>query len=136
MWPLVKESPFPEYALALIGARRIGRPVLWICERSESFLADHHGRDNDTNVTLAIDSGGIFTALRVETVANIGAYISFNGLHTPVNNLGGLSGVYRTPHIHARVVGAFSNTPPTSPYRGAGRHRPASHAGNRGRHAG
>ena len=117
----LKESPFPEYALALIGARRIGRPVLWICERSESFLADHHGRDNDTNVTLAIDSGGIFTALRVETVANIGAYISFNGLHTPVNNLGGLSGVYRTPHIHARVVGAFSNTPPTSPYRGAGR---------------
>ena len=97
----LKELPFPEYALALIGARRVGRPVLWMAERAESFLGDHHARDNDTTATLALDAGGIFTALRVETVANIGAYISFHGLHTPVNNLGGLSGVYRTPDIHA-----------------------------------
>lgn len=117
----LKEAPFPEHALALIGARRTGRPVLWVCERSESFIADHHARDNATTVTLALDAAGLFTALKVETVANIGAYISFNGLHTPANNLGGLSGVYRTPLIHARIVGAFSNTPPTSPYRGAGR---------------
>ena len=116
----LKEAPFPEHALALIGARQTGRPVLWLCDRSESFLADHHARNNDTKVTLALDAEGLFTALKVETVANIGAYISFNGLHTPANNLGGLSGVYRTPLIHARITGAFSNTPPTSPYRGAG----------------
>ena len=117
----LKEAPFPEHVLALVGARRTGRAVLWLCDRSESFMADHHARDNDTTVTLALDAAGRFTALKVETVANIGAYISFNGLHTPVNNLGGLSGVYRTPLIHARITGAFSNTPPTSPYRGAGR---------------
>src|SRR5690606_8503879 len=60
-------------------------------------------------------------ALQVKSQSNIGAYISFNGLHTPVNNIGGLSGVYRTPHIHAHITGVFTNTPPTSPYRGAGR---------------
>jgi carbon-monoxide dehydrogenase large subunit len=117
----LKEAPFPEYALALVGARIIGQPVLWLCTRSESFLADHHARDNYTTATLALDAEGNFTALRVDTVANIGAYISFNGLHSPANNLGGLSGVYRTPHIHARIIGAFTHTPPTSPYRGAGR---------------
>jgi carbon-monoxide dehydrogenase large subunit len=117
----MKESPFPEYPLVLIGARRIGRPVLWNCERSESFVADHHARDNHTTVTLGLDEDGTFLALKVDLVANIGAYIAWHGLTVPVNNLGGLSGVYRTPHIHAHVTGIFSNTPPTSPYRGAGR---------------
>lgn len=117
----LKESPFPEYALALIAARRVGRPVLWVCERSESFLADHHARDHFATVTLGLDRDGLFQALRLEAVSNIGAYIAFNGLHTPVNNLGSLSGVYRTPHIHARITGVFTNTQPTSPYRGAGR---------------
>jgi carbon-monoxide dehydrogenase large subunit len=117
----MKESPFPEYPIALIGARRLQRPVLWVGERSESFLGDHHARDNYTTVTLGLDDDGNFLALGVETLANIGAYIAWHGLHTPVNNLGGLSGVYRTPFIHARVTGIFSHTPPTSPYRGAGR---------------
>jgi carbon-monoxide dehydrogenase large subunit len=117
----VKESPFPEYALALIAARRLKRPVLWVSERTESFLGDHHARDHFFTVTLGLDQAGTFLALRVESQSNIGAYIAFNGLHTPVNNIGGLSGVYRTPHIHARVTGVFTNTSPTSPYRGAGR---------------
>lgn len=117
----MKESPFPEYALALVGARRIGRPVLWVAERGESLLGDHHARDNDTTVTLGLDAEGNFLALKVDLVANIGAYIAWHGLTVPVNNLGGLSGVYTTPHIHAHVTGVFSNTQPTSPYRGAGR---------------
>lgn len=117
----MKESPYPEYALALVGARRLERAVLWVCERSESFLSDHQGRDHACHVTLGLDRDGTFLALRYDAVSNIGAYIAFNGLHTPVNNLGGLSGVYRTPRIHARVVGVFTNTPPTAPYRGAGR---------------
>lgn len=117
----LKETPFPEYVLSLIAARRIRRPVLWICERSESFIADHHARDHYATVTLGLDSDGTFLALQVKSQSNIGAYISFNGLHTPVNNIGGLSGVYRTPHIHAHITGVFTNTPPTSPYRGAGR---------------
>jgi carbon-monoxide dehydrogenase large subunit len=117
----LKETPFPEYVLALIAARRIGQPVLWVCERSESFIADHHARDHYVTVTLGLDTDGTFLALQVKSQSNIGAYISFNGLHTPVNNIGGLSGVYRTPHIHAYITGVFTNTPPTSPYRGAGR---------------
>lgn len=117
----LKETPFPEYVLSLIAARRIEQPVLWVCERSESFIADHHARDHYATVTLGLDTDGTFLALQVRSQSNIGAYISFNGLHTPVNNIGGLSGVYRTPHIHAHITGVFSNTPPTSPYRGAGR---------------
>jgi carbon-monoxide dehydrogenase large subunit len=117
----LKESPFAEYVLTLIGAKIIGRPVFWMAERSESFTCDYHARDNVSRVTLGLDTDGTFVALDIETVANIGAYIATMGLHSPTNNLGGLSGVYRTPHIHAKVIGVFSNTPPTAPYRGAGR---------------
>jgi aerobic carbon-monoxide dehydrogenase large subunit len=117
----MKESPFPEYPLVLIAARRLDRPVLWVAERTESFVADHHARDAYTSVTLGLDKDGTFLALKVDTTSNLGAYLAWHGLIVPVNNLGGLSGVYRTPHIHAHVTGVFSNTPPTSPYRGAGR---------------
>ena len=117
----LKESPFAEYVLTLIGAKIIGRPVYWTADRSESLACDYHARDNHSTVTLGLDRDGIFVALDIRTVANIGAYISTNGLHSSTNNLGGLSGVYRTPHIHAHVTGVFTNTPPTAPYRGAGR---------------
>ena len=117
----LKETPYPEHVLVLVGARRLGRTVLWTCDRSESFIADHHARDTVEEATLALDAEGRFLALRLESVANIGAYISYNGLHSSTNNLGGLSGVYTTPAIHAEVRGVFSHTPPTSPYRGAGR---------------
>jgi carbon-monoxide dehydrogenase large subunit len=117
----LKEAPFPEYVLAMIGAKRLGRPVLWMGERGESFLSDFHARDNYSTATLGLDEEGHFLALKVDTIANIGAYISPNGLHVSTNNLGGLSGVYRTPHVHSRVTGIFSNTAPTAPYRGAGR---------------
>jgi carbon-monoxide dehydrogenase large subunit len=117
----LKEAPFPEYVLAMIGAKRTGRPVLWMAERGEAFLSDFHARDNYSTATLGLDAQGHFLALKVDTIANIGAYISPNGLHVSTNNLGGLAGVYRTPHIHTRVTGIFSNTQPTAPYRGAGR---------------
>ncbi len=117
----LKEAAFPEYVMSMVGARITGRPVLWMGERGESFLSDFHARDNYSTTTLGLDDGGNFLALKVDTTANIGAYISPMGLHVSTNNLGGLSGVYRTPHIHSRVTGVFSNTPPTAPYRGAGR---------------
>ncbi len=107
----LKEAPFPEYVLAMIGAKRLGKPVLWMAERGESFLSDFHARDNYSTATLGLDADGHFLALKVDTIANIGAYISPNGLHVSTNNLGGLAGVYRTPHIHTRVTGIFSNTP-------------------------
>ena len=117
----MKGSAFPELALVLWAARRIGRPVKWTAERSESFIADHHARDNVSDVALALDEHGMFLALRVETAANLGAFLATMGVHVATNNLGGLAGTYTTPYIHATVTGVFSNTSATCPYRGAGR---------------
>jgi carbon-monoxide dehydrogenase large subunit len=117
----MKGSPTQEHALVLWAARMLGRPVRWVADRTESFLSDFHARDNDSVVELALDAEGMFLALRIRTVANLGAYLAFNTPHSPTNNLGGLAGVYRTPAIHAEVRGAFTNTQPTAPYRGAGR---------------
>src|SRR5918994_7463789 len=99
----MKNSPFPEYGLLLWAARKVGRPVRWTATRAESFLSDYHARDNHSTVELALDKDGIFLALRVRTLANLGAYLGFNTPHPSTNNLGGLAGTYRTPYIHAEV---------------------------------
>lgn len=117
----MKGSPYPEQALVLWAARKIGRPVRWSASRNESFLSDYHARDTLSRVELALNQEGIFLALRIKTLANLGAYLAFNTPHSSTNNLGGLAGPYRTPHIYAEVVGVFTNTQPNAPYRGAGR---------------
>ena len=117
----MKGSPYPEHVLVLWAARVTGRQVRWVAGRGESFLADYHARDNDSVVELALSKAGLFQALRIRTTANLGAYLGFNTPHSSTNNLGGLAGMYRTPHIHAEVHGMFTNTQPTAPYRGAGR---------------
>ncbi len=113
---------YPEHRLVLWAARRLRRPVRWICERREALLADEHARDNVTEAELALDAEGRFLALRVRTVANLGAYVSSdrNLLHT-FANAGTLVGVYAIPAAHVRVTGVLTNTSPTGPYRGAGR---------------
>lgn len=117
----MRGAPTQEHALVLLAARLVGRPVRWVADRAEALLSDFHARDNESVVELALDGEGIFQALRIDTVANLGAYLSFNTPHSSTNNLGGLAGVYRTPNIFARVRGAFTNCQPTAPYRGAGR---------------
>lgn len=117
----MRGAPTQEHALVLWAARRFGRPVRWAADRTEAFLSDFHARDNFSTVELALDRDGIFLGLRVTTVANLGAYLSFNTPHSSTNNLGGLAGTYRTPHIFSEVRGAFTNCQPTAPYRGAGR---------------
>jgi carbon-monoxide dehydrogenase large subunit len=117
----MKIAATPEHGLVLWAARRLGRPVRWQATRTEALLSDWHARDVVSQVTLALDSNAQFVALKVENIANLGAYLCANTLHSPTNNLGGLSGPYRTPNIFARVRGAFSHSNPTSPYRGAGR---------------
>ena len=117
----MKGSPYPEHVLVLWAAKKLGRPVRWTATRSESFLSDFHARDNFSRVELALDEHGKFLGLKVRTKANLGAYLGFNTPHSPTNNLGGLSGVYTTPAIHAEVLGVYTNTQPTAPYRGAGR---------------
>ena len=117
----MKGSLHPELVLVLWAAKLIGRPVRHTADRSESFMSDHQARDNVSEVSLALDAEGRFLALRVETLANIGAYVASNGLHAPTNNVGGLAGVYTTEAFDVRVRGVFSNTVPTCPFRGAGR---------------
>ncbi|MSP89661.1 MAG: xanthine dehydrogenase family protein molybdopterin-binding subunit [Alphaproteobacteria bacterium] len=111
----------PELPLVLWAARRLGRPVKWIATRSEAFLSDYAGRDNLTTAELAMDRDGRFLGLRVSTIANLGAYLSSYGTHSSTNNLLGLLGTYTTPVIHVEVVGVYTNSAPTGPYRGAGR---------------
>jgi carbon-monoxide dehydrogenase large subunit len=111
---------YPEHVLVLWAAKKLDRPVKWVAERSETFMADSHARDNVSDVTLALDENHKFLALKVETLANMGARLSSNGTLVPLNNIGGLAGTYTTPAISVTVTAVFSNTHPTCPYRGAG----------------
>jgi carbon-monoxide dehydrogenase large subunit len=117
----MRSNTYPEIALVLWAARQIGRPVKWNGERSEAFLSDDQGRDSVSRVELALDSEGIFLAIRVRTAATVGAYMSTFGPLPTFANAGGLAGVYRTPVIYTEVLGTLTNTPTIGPYRGAGR---------------
>jgi carbon-monoxide dehydrogenase large subunit len=117
----LKASAQRELGLVLWAARRVGRPVAWVSGRSESFLADHHARDNLSKVALALDGDGKFLALRLRATTNLGAYIDSFGLTVTVGNLGGLAGPYRIGAFDIEMRGVFSHTQPIAPYRGAGR---------------
>lgn len=117
----LKGGLFREQILVLWAAKKLGRPVAWQADRSESLLADDHARDNVVDVELGLDRDGTFVALRVRSYAALGAYVALRGAHPPTNNLGSLSGVYVLPAIFAKADGLFTNTAPTSSYRGAGR---------------
>jgi carbon-monoxide dehydrogenase large subunit len=117
-----KGKHYPEETVIVWAARRLRRPVRWIAGRQESFLSDTQGRDHRTHASLALDREGRFLALRVETQADLGAYVSTFGAAIPGPIYSALlAGLYRTPAIYAEVKGVFSNTVPTDAYRGAGR---------------
>ncbi|HEY2184923.1 MAG TPA: xanthine dehydrogenase family protein molybdopterin-binding subunit [Xanthobacteraceae bacterium] len=116
----MKSAVYNEVALVLLASKRIGRPVKWISTRSESFLCDAQARDNVTEAELALDRQGNFLALRVKTIASIGAYLQ-TGMQAFTGNIGTLAGVYRTPAIHADVSAVYTHTNPVRPYRGNGR---------------
>jgi len=113
---------YTEHRLVLWLAKKLGRPVKWACDRSETLLADEHGRDCVSEAELALDAGGRFIGLRVHNTSNLGAYVSTDRQLLPTfSNLGSLVGVYDIPAAHVRVSGVFTNTNPIAPYRGAGR---------------
>ena len=117
-----KGKHYPEEAIVAWAARRLRRPVKWVSTRSECFVADYQGRGHQTRAELALDAEGHFLALSVDTVANIGAYVSTFGAGIPSAIYSALlAGVYRTPAILVRSTGVFTNTAPTDAYRGAGR---------------
>ncbi|MBV9782273.1 MAG: xanthine dehydrogenase family protein molybdopterin-binding subunit [Acidisphaera sp.] len=117
----IKNALYPEQALVLWAARRIGRPVGWIGERIDGFLSDYQARDNVSVGELALDGDGKILALRVRSLAAVGAYLAPEGQLSPTVNTPALAGVYRIPCIEVAVTGVFTNTAPTSVYRGAGR---------------
>jgi carbon-monoxide dehydrogenase large subunit len=110
---------YPEFALVAWASRRIGRPVKWTCERQEAFLSDYQGRDLFVSAELALDGAGRFLALRGSLIGNVGAHtVSFVPL---IKGVSVISGVYRIPAACLRARAVMSNTPPTNPYRSAGR---------------
>ncbi len=113
---------YAEHVLTCYAARRLGRPVKWVSERSEAFLADTQGRDNITLGEIATDKDGRFLALRTRNVANMGAYLSTFGPFIPtIAGTGVLASVYGFQSVYANVIGVFTNTVPVDAYRGAGR---------------
>jgi aerobic carbon-monoxide dehydrogenase large subunit len=118
----LKTGPYPEYLAILVAARKIGRPVHWMSNRSEAFLSDNHARDAYSDVELALDEKGRFLALRIRHLGSMGAYIGAVGANIQTLNLTRcLPGMYdiKLIDINARCV--FTNTTTTAPYRGAGR---------------
>jgi len=118
----MKNFVYPEWVLLLWAARKLGRPVRWIADRAEEFVAGTQGRDIDARARLALDANGRILALDVAMVANLGAYLSGNGPGASVIAAStAQGGVYDVPAIAVDVRGAFTNTVPVDAYRGAGK---------------
>ncbi|MFD2739827.1 xanthine dehydrogenase family protein molybdopterin-binding subunit [Sulfitobacter aestuarii] len=113
---------YQEEAFCTFAAKACNRPVKWTSSRSEAFMSDAHGRDHVTRIELALDKDNNFTALRTDTHANMGAYLSTFAPSVPTWLHGTLmAGNYRTPLIYVNVKAVFTNTVPVDAYRGAGR---------------
>jgi carbon-monoxide dehydrogenase large subunit len=118
----MKNFLYPEYVLALLAARELGRPVRWTAERGEGFVSDTQARDQTSRAALALDPEHRFLGLRVLSRANLGAYLSTNGPMIPTRpSMVVMGGCYRIPAIDFRVEGFFTNTVPVDAYRDAGR---------------
>lgn len=114
-----KNSFFPEFAMVVWGAKRVGRPVKWTCERHEAFVTDYMGRDLTVSAELALDAEGRFLALRSSNVSNVGAH---SGSYVPlVKGVGLATSGYRIPLSHIKARAVLSTTMCTTPYRSAGR---------------
>ncbi|MGH3057091.1 MAG: xanthine dehydrogenase family protein molybdopterin-binding subunit [Gaiellaceae bacterium] len=116
-----KLNVYPEEALALVLARRIGRPVKWIEERSEAYLATIHGRDHWQEIELAADEDGKIRGVRVRLTVGLGAYLQLVTAGTPILGAWVYGGAYDVEAYDFECVGVFMTTTPTDAYRGAGR---------------
>ena len=117
-----KIYPYAEYATLCWAARRLGIAVGWTATRSEAFLSDAHGRDHHSTAQLAMDADGKFIGFKVNTIANMGAYLSAFAPLIPTYLYATLfAGQYTTPAIYCHVKAVFTNTTPVDAYRGAGR---------------
>lgn len=113
---------YPEEALVLFAAARLGRPVQWVGDRSDAFLGDTHGRDQINAIEAGFAADGQLLALSVHSRANMGAYLNGFAPAIPSYMTGCmLSGAYAVPLIYACCEGVYTNTVPVDAYRGAGR---------------
>jgi carbon-monoxide dehydrogenase large subunit len=118
----MKSPAYPEYLAILVAARRLRRPVRWLSTRAEAFLSDNQARDTLMDMELALDGDGKFLALRVDGLANLGAYHGPMGAFIATSNFARcLPCVYHIPKIAVRMRCVFTHTVPVGPYRGAGR---------------
>jgi carbon-monoxide dehydrogenase large subunit len=118
----MKAAVFPEYICLLHAARALGRPVKWTDERSGSFVSDSHGRNHDVAGELALAADGTFLALRLTSLANMGAFLSpVAPMPGTLNAVKNVQSMYRTPLIEVSSKCVFTNTSHVSAYRGAGR---------------
>jgi aerobic carbon-monoxide dehydrogenase large subunit len=113
---------YAEETVCVWAAKKVGRPVKWVADRTEEFLAIAHGRDHLTHAEMAMDENGKILAMRVKTRANLGAYLSTFSSSVPTYLYAPLlSGQYNIPAIYAEVEAVYTNTAPVDAYRGAGR---------------
>ncbi|MCR5859409.1 xanthine dehydrogenase family protein molybdopterin-binding subunit [Mesorhizobium sp. J428] len=113
---------YPEEIVCLWASKKTNVPVKWVADRTESFLTDAHGRDHVSEVQMAFDKDNRMIGLKVDTIANFGAYMSLFSSSVPTYLYATLlSGQYNIPAIHANVRAVYTNTAPVDAYRGAGR---------------
>ena len=117
-----RSTGYPEYCALMIAAKALGKPVKWVSTRTEGFLSDTHGRGNIVEGELALDKDGRFLAMRLNWIADMGAYLTPAG---PVSHIRNpttcLTGVYQIPAAYGYWRLAVTNTAPIAAYRGAGR---------------
>jgi len=117
----MKAFVYPEQVAVVWAAGKLKRPVKWQSDRSEGFVSDNQGRDHITHAELALDAEGRFLGIRVEIIANLGAYLSPMGPFIPTRSSDLICGLYTAPAIGINVKGVCTNTVPVCAYRGAGR---------------
>ena len=118
----MKGQPYPEYVALCVAAKAVGRPVHWASTRSEAFLTDTQARDSVWTVELALDADGRFRGLKVDGLANVGAYVtSVSHLIAATHITGCLPSIYDIPAARVRSRSVLTNTGVVAPYRGAGR---------------
>lgn len=118
----IRSKMYPETAMVAFAARKFGGSVKWSGDRSETFMSDYHGRDQINHAEMALDENGKITALKIDTLVNVGAYLSENGVRLPMEGGGRIIPcMYHVSDFYYSVKPVFTNTICTDTYRGAGR---------------
>jgi carbon-monoxide dehydrogenase large subunit len=116
-----KIAVLPEETMSLLVAQRLGKPVKWTESRSETMLAAHHGRDQIQDITISANRDGTVTGLKVELLADMGAYLGLVAPGIPILGAFMFNAIYKFPAYHFACTNVFTNTTLTDAYRGAGR---------------